>query len=302
VSSHSLGLGATYLVKDVERIPRWESIVPYDSRDTACRKVRLLKDQKSYEAVASRRARLPDKVLELNEETLPTPDPRPRSHRMSNLQEVQISASCRPGSRPCARRCVFAVGWLWFSRSLGLRYRRWCNETNKTKTHEGDLKRQLCGLVKQKQKTEVGSIEASRWKRKDAQIAKGNSLIKLRDTQMMTLSKVQSQGRKKIKYIQARLQKKLDQTINGGVLSSTMPKAQERSKLHSENSCRVLALKMRELHQRPLHSSQYEMPCGWRRRHDTAQRLYTAAAPAAQLVGLQELKGGAVKKAGGVAP
>ena len=105
---------------------------------------------------------------------------------MSNLQEVQISASCRPGSRPCARRCVFAVGWLWFSRSLGLRYRRWCNETNKTKTHEGDLKRQLCGLVKQKQKTEVGSIEASRWKRKDAQIAKGNSLIKLRDTQMMT--------------------------------------------------------------------------------------------------------------------
>ncbi|EJK59138.1 hypothetical protein THAOC_20676 [Thalassiosira oceanica] len=42
---------------------------------------------------------------------------------------------------------------------------------------------------KQKQKTEVGSIEASRWKRKDAQIAKGNSLIKLRDTQMMTLSK-----------------------------------------------------------------------------------------------------------------
>ncbi|EJK75141.1 hypothetical protein THAOC_03147 [Thalassiosira oceanica] len=51
------------------------TIVPYDSRDTDCRKVRLLKDQKSYEAVASRRARLPDKVLERMWELSPDDDP-----------------------------------------------------------------------------------------------------------------------------------------------------------------------------------------------------------------------------------
>mmetsp|Transcript_28323 Transcript_28323/g.67487 ORF Transcript_28323/g.67487 Transcript_28323/m.67487 type:complete len:230 (-) Transcript_28323:226-915(-) len=51
------------------------TIVPYNSRDTDCRKVRLLKDQKSYEAVASRRARLPDKVLERMWELSPDDDP-----------------------------------------------------------------------------------------------------------------------------------------------------------------------------------------------------------------------------------
>ncbi|EJK56000.1 hypothetical protein THAOC_24188, partial [Thalassiosira oceanica] len=51
------------------------TIVPYDSRDTACRTVRLLKEQKSYEAVASRRARLPDKVLERMRELSLDDDP-----------------------------------------------------------------------------------------------------------------------------------------------------------------------------------------------------------------------------------
>ncbi|EJK46848.1 hypothetical protein THAOC_34467, partial [Thalassiosira oceanica] len=126
------------------------------------------------------------------------------------------------------------------------------------------VNRQLCGLVKQKQKTEVGSIEASRWKRKDAQIAKGNSLIKLRDTQMMTLSK------------SPKPRSEEDQVYSG----STAKEARSNDKRWSAELDRE------------------------QKRHDKdkVQRLYTAAAPAAQLVGLQELKGGAVKKAGGVAP
>jgi len=113
-----LGLGATYLVKDAERIlfayAVWllsgntlkvknkpgekffisvdtikgylkmvnrhyeesgSPLVPYDSRDVSSKTVRLLKDQKSYESVAGRRARLPDKVLEKMRELSLDDDP-----------------------------------------------------------------------------------------------------------------------------------------------------------------------------------------------------------------------------------
>ncbi|EJK45582.1 hypothetical protein THAOC_35794, partial [Thalassiosira oceanica] len=80
-----LGLGATYLVKDVERIlfayTVWLlsgntlKVKNKPGENFTFRTVRLLKEQKSYEAVAARRARLPDKVLERMRELSLEDDP-----------------------------------------------------------------------------------------------------------------------------------------------------------------------------------------------------------------------------------
>lgn len=85
----------------------------------------------------------------------------------------------------------------------------------KTKTqelHEVDLSRQLGGLVKQNKRLKSDLVkQAAENKKKDTQIEKGNSLIKLCDTQIDNIiEKCEAISRAKIELVRARSQGKLN--------------------------------------------------------------------------------------------
>ena len=78
----------------------------------------------------------------------------------------------------------------------------------KTKTqelHEVDLSRQLGGLVKQNKRLKSDLVkQAAENKKKDTQIEKGNSLIKLCDTQIDNIiEKCEAISRAKIELVRA---------------------------------------------------------------------------------------------------
>ena len=85
----------------------------------------------------------------------------------------------------------------------------------KTKTqelHEVDLSRQLGGLVKQNKRLKSDLVkQGAENKKKDTQIEKGNSLIKLCDTQIDNIiEKCEAISRAKIELVRARSQGKLN--------------------------------------------------------------------------------------------